>query len=123
MTEYTVSGDFRNLTTNLQRILGFFNMSKMDKYGQRGVEILRELTPTDTGLARDSWDYKVSMKDDECHIDFINYDVEDGVSVVVLIDSGHVRRDGTWFEGYNFINPAIDMLIKEIQLDFKEEVR
>lgn len=118
MIDYSIHGDFSKLSSKLQKILGFFSKSRLDKYGRRGVELLSEATPVDTGLAASSWDYYI-LNDGNFQLVFINTDIEDGALVVELLDSGHITRDGTFKNGLHFIDPCMNQLMDEISKDFK----
>lgn len=106
---------------NFSKTEKFFNMllhkdwkNVLDRYGRMGVDALRAATPVDTGLAASSWDYVISKDEKGYHLTWVNTDIEDGISVVVLIDRGHATKSGTWFEGYHFIDEAIDPIIKRL---------
>lgn len=106
---------------NFSKTEKFFNMllhqdwkNLLDRYGRMGVSALEIATPKDTGLAASSWNYVIEKDSKGYHLSWINEDIEGGYSVVVLIDKGHVTKDGGWFPGYHFIDETLDPIIHKL---------
>lgn len=94
----------------------------LNKYGQIGVEKLRENTPKRTGLTADSWSYSISYDDGNAKITWTNSNVNKGFNVAVLIFYGHATRGGGYVEGIDYINPALKPIFQDILLSIKKEV-
>lgn len=108
----------------LQRMLNRHHISKLDKYGEMGVEALKEHTPVLTGRTARSWSYEVTMTPDEAIITWKNSNVvDDWCNVALIVQHGHVGRDGRWVEGIDYINPALAPIFDNIaDLVWKEVV-
>jgi hypothetical protein len=95
-------------------------ISKMDisgilaTYGRQGVAALAAATPTDTGRAESSWDYRVTHSSTGWTLAWTNSDIENGFPVVIGIQYGHGTRGGGWVQGRDFINPAIRPIFDRI---------
>lgn len=94
-----------------------------DKYGQLGVEALRNVTPKDTGATADAWSYRIERKQETISIVFLNSNSPNGVNVAVLIQYGHATRNGGWVEGIDYINPALQPIFEKMAYDMWKEVR
>ena len=79
----------------------------LDRTGEMGVEALRQATPVDTGLAANSWNYRIVKSNKVSKIEWYNTDVEGGCNVAILIQYGHGTKSGTYVEGIDYINPAL----------------
>lgn len=107
---YTASNDKRILTI-------------LNKYGRKGVDILRQATPKNTGLTSESWVYEIVRTSDGYKIAFNNTNTnKEGTPVVVLIQYGHGTRSGGYVKANDFINPALKPLFEELSLALWNEV-
>lgn len=88
-----------------------------------GVQALSRATPKDTGLASISWDYIVINEGGRVGIEWYNTNVENGISVVLLIQYGHATRGGSYIPGRDFINPAIQPVFDKIEEDIRKKVK
>mgnify|MGYP003459518900 CR=1 FL=1 len=55
-------GDFKNLSSFLEKTKEKLNLGLLDKYGREGVDALQAATPKDTGKTSESWYYKIERK-------------------------------------------------------------
>ena len=98
----------KNYGTSFEQIL--------EKYGKRGVEALRQYTPVDTGLTADSWYYTIN-KDSEgipYSITWGNTNIEDGwFNVAIMIQYGHATGSKGYFEGIDYLNPALQPIFED----------
>ena len=122
MIKFKQKGDFKTLTSYLQRIEGGFNLSILDSYGREGVEALREATPKDTGLTSESWEYRIVRGNQSISITFNNTNVQNGVSIAVILQYGHATRNGGYVQGIDYINPALRPIFESIAERAWEEV-
>ena len=79
----------------------------LDKYGKLGVEALSAATPVDTGLTAKSWYYKVQRSRSSASITFYNSNIQNGIPIAIIIQTGHGTRNGGWVQGRDYINPAL----------------
>lgn len=94
---------------------------RLNEFGQEGVDALQAATPVRTGKTANSWYYEIYEEDGKTHLVWYNTNVNKGVNVAVIIDSGHAALDGTWTQGYNYIDSAIEPVIEKINKYFREE--
>ncbi len=85
--------------TNVEQIL--------EKYGQMGVEALAAATPVKTGKTAASWYYTVSRENGAYVISWNNSNLDGGVPVAVIIQTGHGTKNGGYVRGRDYINPAM----------------
>lgn len=95
----------------------------LDKYGLIGVSALEAATPVDTGETAKSWTYEVLEGKETYSIAWYNSSENKGLNIALLIQYGHATNGGSWVEGYDYINPAIQPLFDQIANDVWEEVK
>ena len=110
------------------RIKSRLNRMKVDKkfirlneFGQEGVDRLQAATPVRTGKTANSWYYEISENNGKTNLIWYNTNINEGVNIAVIIDSGHASLDGSWVQGYNYINSALEPVINKINKYFREE--
>ena len=114
MIRYTVKGDFKN-TRRFLKQAGKQNFdSILEKYGEQGVEALRSVTPVRTGKTADSWDYEIVKDKSGVRIYWTNSNVQNGVSIALILDTGHGTGTGGYVQGRHYISPAIQPIFDEI---------
>lgn len=125
MLSVTQKGDFKNLSSFLEKAKETFNIGILNKYGRRGVEALRATTPKDTGKTSESWYYSIerSSNDEIITLSFHNSNVNKGVPIAIILQYGHATGTGGYVEGVDYINPALQPIFKEIADEAWREVR
>lgn len=86
-----------------------------------GVEALSRSTPVRSGLAAQSWAYRV-IRGRRPGIEWYNTDTVNGTPVVILIQYGHGTGTGGYVEGKDFINPAMRGVFDQIADDVWKKV-
>ena len=97
----------------------------LNKYGEKGVNILTSVTPRNTGLTASSWSYDIiqnGFPKNTISLTFNNSNIQDGVNVAIVLQYGHATINGGWVEGQNYINPALAPVFDELLEDVWEEV-
>lgn len=122
MIYVTQKGDYRKTREYLNRLLKDDMFSNLDEYGKMGVDSLSSHTPIDTGLASQSWKYRIIKNSYGPKIEWYNMDRENGAEVIILIQYGHATRGGTYIQGYDFINPAMRPVFDYIAKDIGKKV-
>lgn len=122
MLDIEVKGNDRKVNSFFQKMLSIAHMSILDKYGKMGVEALAAATPVDTGTTAHSWYYKIEQKNGNSKLIFSNSNVNDGVNIAIILQYGHATRGGTWVEGRDYINPALQPIFDEISKEIDKEV-
>lgn len=96
----------------------------LERYAKRGVAALMESTPMDTGVTAQSWDYKITIGQNETRVEWINSNTtEDGIPIVILLRYGHGTKNGGYVQGYDFISPAIQPIFDDMVKQMWREVQ
>ena len=119
---YSYSGNFKGTKNFLANLKKRNFISKLDKYGQMGVDALREATPKDTGKTANSWYYEIEETRDSVTIRWLNSNTNRSIPIALLIQYGHATRDGGWISGRDYINPALKPIFDAIAKSAWEEV-
>ena len=122
MIKIRQKGDFKKLTSFLERAKESLDIGILDKYGKKGVAALSSATPVDTGLTASSWFYKIENKNGIAKIEFHNSNVQKGVSIALILQYGHGTRNGGYVVGRDYINPAIQPVFDELAKNAWKEV-
>lgn len=122
MIKVTHKGDFSKATRYLEKVKEKARLDILDKYGQLGVAALASATPVESGLTANSWYYEVESKNGKSTITFYNSNVQNGVSIAVILQYGHGTGTGGWVNGRDYINPAIQPLFDKIVEEAWREV-
>ena len=94
----------------------------LNKYGKIGVEKLSIKTPVKTGLTAASWYYKVESKNGTHKLLFCNSNIQNGIPIAIILDTGHATRNRGWVAGRNYINPALAPIFDKLASDIWMEV-
>lgn len=119
-------GSFTHLEKFLTKSLHIKPLIKpiLEKYGKRGVDLLREATPKDTGKTADSWSYEVT-EDEKGNYQIVwsNSNVVNGwANVAILLQYGHGTKNGGFVKGTDYINPAIEKVFHNLTDEAWKEV-
>lgn len=107
-------GNFKKTEKFMRRALKRNYMSILHRYGQRGVDILRAVTPVDSGETAASWSYSIYDDGEKIHLSWNNSNESDGVNVVILLVYGHGLANGGYVPGNDFVTPAIQPLMQDL---------
>ena len=116
------SGNFSKTFNFLDRLQKNNHMKTLAKYGERGVEALRQATPVDTGKTADSWYYEIKEDRNRTTISWSNSNINDGVVVAAIIQYGHGTGTGGYVQGIDYINPAMKPIFDAIAEECWKEV-
>ena len=122
MIRFRHKGDFSKTTNFLKRAKDKVYLEDLDKYGRQGVAALASATPIDSGKTASSWYYKIENTKESAKISFYNSNVQNGVSIAIILQYGHGTRNGGWVEGRDYINPAVQPIFDKIVDDAWREV-
>lgn len=120
----TYTGDHDETTRSLKNLKGKNWVKVLDKFGKQGVEALRQATPKDTGKTSEMWGYLIEMPEPgKIRLVFTNDNIrDDWANVAILIQYGHASRNGSWVEGRDYINPAIQPIFDRLSAQAWQEV-
>ena len=116
-------GDFKNLSSFLEKTKEKLNLGLLDKYGREGVAALQAATPKDTGKTSESWYYKIERKNGSVSLTFHNSNQNKGVPIAIILQYGHATRNGGYIEGVDYINPALRPIFDKIAEEAWKEVK
>lgn len=116
-------GDFKNLSSFLEKTKEKLNLGLLDKYGREGVSALQAATPKDTGKTSESWYYKIERKNGSVSLTFHNSNQNKGVPIAIILQYGHATRNGGYVEGVDYINPALRPIFDKIAEEAWKEVK
>lgn len=81
--------------------------SKLEGYGQEGVNALQAATPVESGQTASSWYYEILQESGSWSIVWGNSHSEGGSVIAILLQYGHGTGTGGYVQGRDFINPAL----------------
>lgn len=123
MFTFHSKGDWKKTRNFLRRAVLDKELAVLEYYGKKGVEALTSMTPIDTGLTAASWYYQIVRDNNgQIALQFCNSNVKDYVPIAVIIQYGHATKSGSWVEGKDYINPAIQPIFDQIANDVWREV-
>lgn len=100
-----------------------FKNGILDKYGQMGVDYLELYTPKRTGLTSRSWSYDIKWDyDGTVELIFSNSNIQNGQNVALILQLGHATAGGGYFQGIDYINPALAPVFELMANQAYEEV-
>lgn len=122
MISFRQKGDFSKLNRYFERIREAARIGVLDKYGREGVAALASATPVDTGVTANSWYYEINRQNGSVSLEFKNSNVNEGVSIAIILQYGHATGNGGWVQGRDYINPAIQPIFDKIADNAWKEV-
>ena len=123
MITFTSKGNFEKTTSFFKRMLNKYWVRKsLVAYAEKGVSALAEATPKDTGETANSWYYEIYNNSSGIKIVWKNSNMAEGTPVAVLIQYGHVTKNGGYYPGVDYINPAIEPIVNQISEYIRKEL-
>lgn len=122
MISFRQKGDFSKLSSFFERAKEAVHLGDLDRYGREGVAALSAATPKDTGETSKSWKYEIHRTKDRVSISFNNTNIQNGVPIAIILQYGHVTKNGHWVEGEDYINPAVKPIFERIADEAWKEV-
>ena len=117
-----VTGTFKHIEDFFDRVKRAAYMKYLERYGERGVEALRNATPVETGKTAASWTYEVKDDGSIFSIIWSNTNINNGVNIAIILDTGHGTGTGGYIVGRHYIDPAIQPVFDEIADEVWKEV-
>lgn len=116
------SGNFDNITRFLETMKKRDVMSVLNRYGQIGVDRLREATPVDSGKTAESWGYEIVANNSQYRLYWTNTNENNGVHIAIILQYGHGTKNGGFVEGTDYINPVLEEIFKTMAEELWKEV-
>lgn len=122
MISFRHKGDFSKVTRYLVNAKKAVKIGDLERFGKEGVAALASATPVDTGLTASSWYYEIEQENGSTVIRFNNSNIQNGVSIAIILQYGHGTNNGGWVQGRDYINPSIQPIFDKIAKDAWKEV-
>lgn len=123
MITFTSKGDWSDSVKWLKKMKDLDLINILDNYGRKGVLALSKATPVDTGKTANSWEYEIKKTKETFTINWKNTNFNNGVPIALVIQYGHVTKNGFYVPGRDYINPALQPIFDEITEIITKEVR
>ena len=122
MISFRHKGDFSKATRYFEKLRKAARLEILNKYGQEGVTALAAATPIDSGKTASSWYYEIKEGKNSAELVFCNSNINQGVSIAIILQYGHGTGTGGYVQGQDYINPAIRPIFDKIAKELWEEV-
>lgn len=122
MISAKASGDFSKITKFLNTMRKKDAKAVLKKYGERGVDLLRNATPVKTGKTASSWRYEINVSKGRYSINWLNDNIHNGVNIAIILQYGHGTRNGGYVAGKDYINPVMQQIFSEMAEELWREV-
>lgn len=119
----SIDGNFDKTFSFLDKVKAKTNRLSLDEWGKMGVDALSSATPIDTGKTASSWFYTIHKTDNGYSLVWNNSNVNNGVNIALIIQYGHVARNGVYVQGRDYINPALKPIFDKIEKAAWKEVK
>jgi len=124
MIKINSEGTFKKSYLYYEKLLGVFDKNPLVKYGEMGVQALKENTPVDSGKTANSWVYEIKRTDHSASITWSNTNIVDGwACVAILLQYGHATGTGGYVVGVDYINPAMKPIFEEMAEKMWKEIK
>ena len=107
MANVTSEGSFKNIEKLISNITSGNYMKKAEAMGEVGVMALAQATPKDSGKTAESWGYEIIKNRGGTTVYWNNSNVNDGVNIALILQTGHGTGTGGYVPGNDYINPTI----------------
>lgn len=115
-------GNFNNAEKFFNRVLKRDYLNILSEYGRKGVEVLSAATPVHTGETANSWDFGIEEGKGVTTIYWTNSHENEGANVAILLIYGHGLQNGSYVQGFDFANPAIEPIFEQMANECWKEV-
>ena len=122
MVKIRTKGNFNNTLKFFDRTLNRSYIQILRMYGEKGVSALASATPVDTGKTAESWQYKIEQMKGSIRIYWTNTNVNNGVPIAIILQTGHGTGTGGYVQGRDYINPAIRPIFDNIANDVWRDI-
>ena len=119
----SIDGDFSKTKSFLKNLSKKQKQLSLDDWGRAGVAALSSATPVDTGKTASSWSYSIEQRKGGVSLVWNNSNVNDGVNIALIIQYGHVTRNGVYVQGRDYINPALVPIFDKLAESAWKEVK
>ena len=109
-------GDFSETKSFLKKLKEKRFYDSLERYGNKGVELLSANTPMRTGKTASSWSFVLVKESDSVTLEWHNNSLgsDNQTPIALLIQLGHGTRTGGYVPPNDYINPVMQPLFDEI---------
>jgi len=102
-------GDWKRTDRFFKESIKISKIENITLLAEKCIERLKVVTPKDSGITSDSWSYEIVTDNiNGKKILYINNtNIQNGVTIVLLLEFGHASSSGSWIEGQKFVTPII----------------
>ena len=115
-------GNFENLTKYLKDASRGVRREILQKFGEKGLDVLRTATPIDTGKTAESWYYEIENRRNSLVLSFHNSNIQNGTPIAIILQYGHGTGTGGYVAGRDYINPALQPVFDRLAEEAWREV-
>lgn len=114
MITIKVKGSFKNTERFLKNASKPTYVQILSRFGDMGVEALRNATPVRSGLTASSWSYEIEETGSGYSVIWKNSNINQDVNVALILQYGHGTGTGGYVQGIDYINPALHDIFDEM---------
>ena len=122
MIRFESKGDFSRSIKWLQKLQRAEFYKRVNAIAAQGTSALASATPVDSSKTAQSWSHEVKITRTSCRVEWHNSNVNQGVSIAIILQYGHGTGTGGYVAGRDYINPAIRPIFDKIAEDVWSEV-
>lgn len=115
-------GDLSRTRKFLNSVKNVIKFHGIESYAEEGLAALRDATPHDTGNTARSWYYEIERSHGSVSVVYKNSNIQNGISIAIILQYGHGTGTGGYVEGRDYINPAVRPVFDKLAADMWEEV-
>lgn len=113
------SGSFKKTDKYFERIRQMDDSGVLDSIAQDTIDELKLASPTRDENGEkiniaSSWSYEIIRSNKSISILFNNSYIQNGVNIALIVNNGHVSKNGNWIAGKHFIEKPLDNASKKI---------
>lgn len=115
-------GNFEKTKNFLYKAGDAVRRMQIKSLAEKGVSLLAQNTPVDTGKTAASWDYEIEDQNGKLTVYWTNSNVVNGVNIAIILQYGHGTRNGGYVQGRDYINPSLQPIFDKLADDMWKAV-
>lgn len=109
------SGNFKNTETFLlNHRKSLLSEEQLVQIAEKGTSMFENNTPSKSGKTAKSWGYYITEENKLKIINFTNSNIQNGINIAIIIDTGHATVSGSYVSGTHYIDKTIKDICKYI---------
>lgn len=102
-------GDFRNTEDFLMsHRTSLLTDEELIVIAEYGLKQFKHNTPSKSGKTAESWWYEIINVKNGRAIEYHNSNIQNGLNIAILVDTGHATAQGRWVPGTHYIDETVD---------------